>query len=33
MINYAKTKEELNQFWSVKDSLNIVEWLKAPTEK
>ena len=25
MVSYAKTKEELDQFWSVKDSLNNVE--------
>lgn len=25
MVNYAKTKEELDKFWTVKDSLNNVE--------
>jgi acyl-CoA thioesterase len=25
MVSYAKIKEELDQFWSVKDSLNNVE--------
>jgi hypothetical protein len=24
-VDYAKTKEELDKFWTVKDSLNIVE--------
>jgi hypothetical protein len=33
MVSYAKTKEELDQFWTIKDSLNSVEWLMEPTKK